>query len=268
MENKTIEIVYIATNGYCEYAKGFFSTLKYFMPGTKKIVTALSNGMEEYDGFCGGDVIKTNVIKMFDLLYPCINMHKPYFIEQLPKANTDYIFYFDADTEFKEVPDYDWDKMRTDMDNGKVLISKHPMYAAKDSFSLYNISRENWIKNFYTRNMTEKDDYWAAFIKDDEYDYVISSFFAASRETMHKLDKYLIELTRLDLRRDKGYHIPPFMDENYFNAIVNDYQHGRDVRGIKFSVEQYSELKNGDSNYFDTIFIYQKNFPDHKTNRQ
>ena len=269
MENKTIEIVYVATNGYCNYAEGFFSTLKYFMPGVKKIVTVLTNGMDEYEGYCEGDVIKTNIIKMFDLFYPCINLHKPYFIEQLPKANTDYIFYFDADTIFKEVPDYNWEEMINDLESRKVLISKHPMYAAKDTFSLCNITKRDWIANFYTDNMTERDVNRSAYIPEGEYTYVISSFFAARRDVMHELDKYLIKLTRSDLTRSTRYHIPQFMDENYFNALVYDYENGRLNQPYGFSVKQYSELRNGDSDFYDSIFIYQKNFNNEfKTNRR
>lgn len=269
MECKTIEIVYVATNGYCGYAPGFFSTLKYFMPGVKKIVTVLSNGMEEYANYCEGDVIKTNVIKMFDLFYPCINLHKPYFLEQLPKANTDYIFYFDADTVFKDVPDYDWEGMIKDLEDRNVLISKHPMYAAKDTFSLCNITKHDWIANFYTANMTEKDPKRSAYIPDGEYTYVISSFFAARRDVMHELDEYLIQMTRSDLTRSEGYHVPQFMDENYFNALVYDYERGNLNKPYGFSVKQYSELRNGDSEHYDTIFIYQKNFNNgFKTNRR
>ena len=267
MENKTIEIIYVATNGYCYYADGFFSSIKYFAPGVKKVVTVLSNGLEQYDGFCGGDIIKTRVIKIFDLIYPCINLHKSYFIEQLPPQNTDYIFYFDADTVFKEVPNYDWDRMFKTMDEGKMLISKHPMYAAKESFKLCNITKKDWINNFYTENMTEKDPKRASYIDAAEYTYVISSFFAANRVAMHKINEEIIRLTRIDLTRYPRYHIPKFMDENYFNALVYDYERGNN-KNFKFSVEQYSELNAGDSNNYGTIFIYQKNFEDHKTNRR
>jgi len=264
---KVVEIVYVATNGYCEYAKKFFDSLKYFMPGEKKIVTVLSNKMEEYNNYAEGDVISTRVIHMFDLIYPCINLHKSYFLEQLPHVNVDYIFYFDADTIFKNVPDYNWDKMKSDLDLGKVLISKHPMYAAKDDFKLYGVPKQDWISNFYTANMTEKNIGRQAYIEYDEYTYVISSFFAANVKTMHTLNEKIIRMTRNDLTRDTIYHIPQYMDENYFNALTSDYENGI-FNGILFSVEQYSELYNGKSNDYDTVFIYQKNFPNHKTNRR
>lgn len=265
--SKIIEIVYIVTGSYCEYAKKFFETIKYFAPGTKKIVTILSNGLENYKDYCDGDVIATRYFPIFDLIYPCINLHKSYFIEQLPKTGADYIFYFDADTAFKEVPNYDWNRMFKTMDEGKMLISKHPMYAAKDTFSLLNITKKNWINNFYTENVTEKDPKRASYIDASEYTYVISSFFAANRITMHKINEEIIRLTRSDLTRYPRYHIPKFMDENYFNALVYDYERGNN-ENFKFSVEQYSELWNGNNNNFDTVFIYQKNMPDFKKNRR
>ena len=86
---------------------------------------------------------------------------------------------------------------------------------------------------------------------------------------MHELDEYLIQMTRSDLTRSEGYHVPQFMDENYFNALVYDYEHGRLNKPYGFSVKQYSELCNGDSEHYDTIFIYQKNFNNSfKTNRR
>lgn len=267
MENRTIEIVYVATNGYCMYADKFFETIRYFAPGVKKVITILSNGLEKYDGYCGGDIIRTKVIKIFDLIYPCINLNKSYLIEQLPPKNADYIFYFDADTMFKNVPNYDWEQMFSDMDKGSMLISKHPMYAAKDTFSLYGVSKKDWIDNFYTTNMTEKDKSRASYIDADKYTYVISSFFAASTNVMHRINQEVIRLTRYDLTRSRRYHIPQYMDENYFNSLVYDYEKfGK--QDFLFSVKQYSELNNADSDEYDTVFIYQKNFEDYKTNRR
>lgn len=266
--SKIIEIVYIVTGSYCEYAKKFFETIKYFAPGTKKIVTILSNGLEDYKNYCEGDVIATRYFPIFDLIYPCINLHKNYFIEQLPKTGADYIFYFDADTIFKEVPNYNWEKMFSDLDSDYVVISKHPMYAAKDDFKLCGITKKAWIDNFFTENMTEKDETRSGYIPAERYDYLISSFFAANNRVMGILNNRIVLMTRSDLTRYPRYHIPKFMDENYFNALAYDDAQGIDNDGLKFKVEQYSELWNGNNNNFDTVFIYQKNMPDFKKNRR
>ena len=267
MENKIVEIVYIVTGDYCNYAKDFFGTLKFFMPGVKKIVTVLSDKMEEYGDFTTDDVIKTNVIKMFDLIYPCINLHKSYFIEQLPNSGADYILYFDADTKFKEVNDYKWDDIFSAMDCGNVIISRHPVYAMKDGEFLFGVEKKYFIENFFSTNMTERDERRASYIPAKEYTYIISSFFGAKREVMSKLNKYIISMTRKDLTRETIYHIPPYMDENYFNAINYDFEN-KINSNVKFCVNQYSELLDTANDEYDTVFMYQKNFKNFKTNRR
>ena len=117
--------------------------------------------------------------------------------------------------------------------------------------------------------MTEKNQEKVSYIPDGPYTYVISSFFAANKNVMHKLNEKIIYFTRLDLTRATGYHIPPFMDENYFNSIVYDFEHGRgDDYDFGVSVKQYSELYNADNIENNDVFIYQKNFPNYKTNRR
>ena len=265
--NKTIRIVYIATHSYCYYAKAFMESLPNFAPGMKKIVTILSDHLEDWDGYWNGDIISTTVIKMFDLYYPCINLHKAYFIEQLPPIGADYVFYFDADTLFKELPDYDWDAFFKELDEGKLAISKHPVYALKDGAMLFKQEKKLWIDNFFTSNLTEKDPKSSAYIAAEEYTYVISSFFGGTRETMHKICEEIMRITRYDLSRQRGYHIPLYMDENYFNALVYDYEHNINDK-FAFSVKQYSEVYNCDNDKYDTIFMYQKNLGDYKWNRQ
>ena len=264
-----IEVLYIATDSYVEYRHGFFSSFKYFAPGREKHITILSNLMDDCDGIVLEDGTRVKVIKMLDLLYPCINLHKSYFIEQL-NFDADYIFYFDADTIFKNVPNYEWDKMFKAMDEGQVLISRHPIYALKDGAKFLDWRKENWISNFHSSNMTEKDPDRQSYIKYDTYTYTISSFFAARKDIMSILNNLIIKMTRNDLVRSLGYHIPPFMDENYFNALTSDFENGTLNDGLFFSIKQYSSLYGMDavSDSYPESFIYQKGFPDYKTNRR
>ena len=264
-----IEVLYIATDSYAEYRHFFFSTFKYFAPGRKKHITILSDGMEDCDGIILEDGTKVNVIKMFDLFYPCINMHKPYFIEQL-HFDADYIFYFDADTAFRNVPGYDWDAMFKALDDGQVLISKHPIYALKDGEKFLDWKKEEWIANFCSSNMTEKDPSKQSYIKYDTYTYTISSFFAARNDIMGVLDRLIIKMTRNDLSRASGRHIPSFFDENYFNALTSDFENGTLNDGLYFSIKQYSQLYGMDdkTDTYPDSFIYQKGFPDYKVNRR
>lgn len=267
VSNKIIRIVYVATHSYCYYAKAFMESLNKFAPGMKKIVTILSDHLEDWEGYVNGDIISTSVIKMFDLFYPCINLHKAYFIEQLPPIGADYVFYFDADTLFKEVPNYNWDNFFQTLDEGKLVISRHPVYALKDGTELFNTKKEDWIANFFTSNLTEKDPSSSAYIGADKYTYVISSFFGGTVGTMHNICEEMIRITRYDLSRQRGYHIPRYMDENYFNALVFDYENKINEK-FKFSVEQYSEIYDCDNDQYDTIFMYQKNLGNYKWNRQ
>ena len=264
-----IEVLYVATDSYVEYRHEFFSTFKYFAPGREKHITILSNAMEDCDGIVLEDGTQVNVIKMLDLLYPCINLHKSYFIEQL-NFDADYIFYFDADTAFKNVPDYDWDEMFRCLDEGQVLISRHPLYSLKPGTKFLDWKREEWIDNFCSENMTEKDPTRQSYIPYDTYTYTISSFFAANKRIMSILNNLIIKMTRIDLTRRTGYHIPPFMDENYFNALTSDFENGTLNDGLFFSIKQYSQLYGMDeqTEYYPTCFIYQKGFPNHKTNRR
>lgn len=265
--SRIIRIVYIATHSYCYYAKAFMESLPFFAPGMKKIVTILSDHLEDLDGYVNGDIISTSVIKMFDLYYPCINLHKAYFIEQLPPIGADYIFYFDADTLFQEVPNYDWEGFFKELDEGKLAISRHPVYALKDGAELFKEKKEKWIENFFTPNLTEKDPNSSAYIGAEKYTYVISSFFGGATDTMHTICKEIMRITRYDLSRQRGYHIPLYMDENYFNALVFDYQNKINDK-FAFSVKQYSEVYDVDNDEYDTIFMYQKNLGDYKWNRQ
>ena len=87
-------------------------------------------------------------------------------------------------------------------------------------------------------------------------------------KTMDVLNNRIVLMTRNDLTRFPRYHIPKFMDENYFNALAYDYSVGVNNDNLKFKVRQYSELWEGDSEDISTVFLYQKNMPDFKKNRR
>lgn len=270
IEKPKMRVVYIVTNGYVGFFKKFYETLPYFFPDIDKDVTILTNNTEFFDDYKPYRSIKNiEVIKMFDLLYPCINLHKTYFLEQLEKQDEyDYVFYFDSDTIFKECGKELWKQLKCTLDNNNVIISKHPIYAAKEEFSLFDCRRNDWISNFHTSNLTERDETRQAYIPDVEYDYVISSFFGSNKNTMKRLCNKVNNMCRVDLTRSTKYHIPQYMDENYFNALVYRFYNSIDTE-ISFDVSQYSELYNADNDVYDTVFMYQKNMKDgEKTNRR
>lgn len=261
-----IEIVYIATNGYCNFAGSFIKSLQNFMPGVKKILRILSNGCEEYKLYRDDDILYTEIIPMFDIYYPCINLNKMYFISQLKPSIGDYIFYFDADTLCKNVPNYNWDKMIKDLNDDKILLTLHPIYTVPEN-TIWTVS-ENYQRTLpeqmeYMHSiMTEKNTESAAYIEQNDYPYVITSFFAGKRDAMINFCNVISEMIRNDLKREKGYHIPQYMDENYVNKIALE-------KPEMFIIKQYNEYGNFTSTPNPDVFIQQKNMNEgNKTNRQ
>lgn len=261
-ENKIIEIVYICTGGYVNYTKPFLDSIKYFFPKNRKIVRIVSDGADEYAGFHDNNVILTEVIKKPSLIYPCVPMHKMYWINEIPRTSCDYCFYFDADTIFKEVPDYNWEELAEKLDEGYVMISRNPYFIEGDD----NI-REYWINNTIMAN-TEKDPTQGAYIDTNEpYEYVITSFFGGNAYEMHRICDKIVEMELGDWTRENWYHIPKYIDENYFNRLVYDYNMGRSSE-FKFLVRQYNEFYDAENLPGDAIFMYQKNMKDYKFNRR
>lgn len=247
-----IEIVYIATNNYINYMQQFLDSIQYFYPGARKILKILTNHDIKVEPPCD-DVIKCEVIKMFDLFYPCINLHKTKFIEQLKHEDiVDYIFYFDADTKFINNPDYDWEGLRRSMEQGYFIMSPHPIYLIKD---------EEWkhafLNNLYHNGITDRLETLAAAIPSDEYTYVISSFFCGKKDTMLHVCKGINEMIKSDMVWQKWYHIPRFSDENYFNKLVYNREHGLD-KTYCIRVDFFTCIEELDNNIPPTVFIYQK----------
>ena len=270
VKDKIIEIVYICTGDYCLYAKPFTESLKYFLPGYKKVLRIISDRCDEYEGFVSDDVIITTITKMPNLIYPCVPIHKMKWVDEVPCCNSDYVFYFDADTIFRECPGYNWDYLLDMMDYGSVLLSKHPCYLLKS-----DEKRDVWFYNFFVTNPT-RDPQYASYIPDDRYTYVITSFFAANKRVMRKFCREIIRLQLEDMTYSKSYYTPRFIDENYVNMLVNKTFKGENT-GFDFLVCHFNVLYDGlgfngafeggtyDSEY---AFMYQKNMKDYKTNKR
>ena len=76
---------------------------------------------------------------------------------------------------------------------------------------------------------------------------------------MKKFVQRLIDMENGDLQRKEGYFVPRFIDENYLNKIVNEYQNG-DL-SILLDIGPYNELYGLKNKKIRSIFMYQKNFP-------
>ena len=70
-----------------------------------------------------------------------------------------------------------------------------------------------------------------------------------------------------DMTRENWYHIPKYIDENYFNRLVYDYEKGRSNE-FRFLVRNFNEFYDMDNIPNDTVFMYQKNMKDYKFNRR
>ena len=261
--DKIIEIIYTCTGGYVNYTKPFLESIKYFFPNNRKFVRIISDGAEEYAGFHDNNVIYTEVIKKPNLIYPCVPIHKMYWINEIPRMAADYTFYFDADTIFKEVPYYNWDEILDRLDEGCVMISKNPYYLHPDDGV-----RNYWVNTTIMDN-TEKDETQGAYIDSDTpYTYVITSFFGGNSYEMHRICDKIVEMQLGDMTRDNWYHIPKFIDENYFNRLVYDAEKGRGNGEFTFLVRHFNEFYGLDNIQRDSVFMYQKNMKDYKFNRR
>lgn len=258
-----IEVNYIATGGYIQYCSLFCETIKNFFPNEKKILRIITDSDYrcEYEF---EDEINVEVIRILDLIYPCINLNKTYILNQLPKTDCEYIFYFDADTYFNKMPDEFWFDFKQHMDNGAFCIGKHPFYSLSDEDQY----KERDIEIFFS-SMTERVDTQASYIDSYYYTYVISSFFCAKQNVFHEVCNRVTSMIREDMTRDNRYHIPLYMDENYFNRLVYDYEYkGSDE--FLFSVKEYILLGNSlNKENVPYAFITQKNYnKEYKINRR
>lgn len=265
VNNYTIEIIYFATGDYIKYFGRFIDTLPNFMPSVKKKLKIVTNKPEAVNiETLPADVIDIEVIKIFDLFYPCVNLHKTYFIQQMNHEGVDAIFYFDADTVFLNVPEYNWENFLSLMiDDGYFSISAHPFFSLSDS-DKYKVRD---INNLFT-GMTERNPNSSAYIGAERYTYVISSFFAARTDIMLGMCRKVNNMILEDMTRRKGYHIPFYIDENYFNKIVYNCEYNID-REFSIKVGMFIRLGNSDSDYYPEAFLMQKNMnKEFKTSRR
>lgn len=249
-----IEVIYIATDDYSKYYDDFINSIEYFFPNEKKIVRVLSNIDRSYYIPENSNIERVEYFKIFDLFYPCINLNKTYFISQLPESEAEYVFYFDADTIFFETDNSVWVNLKNDMDNGCFCIGRHPYYSISDEYSY----KWDYIENFF-KFLTTRDETQVSNIPEYYYTYIISSFFCARRDIMKDVCEQVNNMTRQDLKRSNEYRIPLYMDENYFNKLVYNWEYCGDNRN-SFSVKNYILLTNSNNIHTEgESFIYQKN---------
>lgn len=251
MNSKIIEIVYLATGSYRQFAETFFNTLYLFFPGYKKIITIVSDGLEDYEKYSSEDILEINYHKILQLPYPFVSYFKFNYIKEYNSGKADYIFYFDADTQFIQNDNIDFDNILKLADSN-VLLSMHPFYAFKDDYESVN--------TLYEYN-TERDSRYCSYIGLNQYDYVIGSICGGSKENMLKLCDKIISMMTADLKHpDRKWYIPKFMDETYLNSIsLTD----TDLNYVK---EQFCVMYEW-YEFTNFTFCWQKGFPIEKEER-
>lgn len=258
-----VEIVYIATGEYVNYFDEFAESLKYFWPGEPKILRILSD-MERDFYVENSDIVDIEYIKIFNLFYPYINLHKTNFIKQLKETGAEYIFYFDADTKFIEVKENVWQNLKEYMDNEYFIISKHPFYL----WSFDDNIRHSYISYFFD-TITERNEIGASYIDKYNYTYVISSFFCGKRNVVKNICDHIEQMVRYDLKRENNYKLPKFYDENYFNKIVFDFEYN-DCNTFNIKVGEYiiTGLPQNSCLNAGETFLNQKGDSSYKTVKQ
>ena len=227
-----IEVIYIATDSYVKYFDVFAETIQYFWPGMPKIVRIWSDAETDFVIECD-DVIRVENVKIFNLFYPCINLNKTNFIQQLSNSGAEYVFYFDADTRFFKVDNVVWDNLKEYLDNDYFCIGRQPFYQISDDVYW----KKEDIGALYSK-FTERDETQETYISRYEYTYVISSFFCANKGTMARICARVEEMIQNDLTQENRYRIPLFFDENYFNKLVFNYEYMND-NTFKLKVGDY-----------------------------
>lgn len=258
-----IEINYFATGGYIQYFDVFYETLVNFFPGEKKILRIVTDKEFSVKN-TNEDIVEIEVIKTFDLIYPCINLNKTYFLTQILRGDSKYVFYFDADTFFNPMPSEFWVELKRKMDDGFFCVGKHPYYSLSDEDEY----KARDIEIFFSC-MTERDETQCSFIDSYYYTYIISSFFCAKNDVFYKVCERITDMIRVDMDRNNRYRIPLYMDENYFNKLVYNFEFKNETE-FNFDVREYILLGNSiNKTNTPDAFITQKNFnKDFKVNRR
>ena len=218
MNDKYVDIFYIATGVYNTYFENFFGTIDRFLPGWVKRVHVITNDEDYYTRFVGvkGNVFVETHYQM-DMPYPIIPLMKTAFIKRYVTEDMRYVFYMDADTVFLEKsPEY-WREFVYQLDNNQILVAHHP----GDMHPEYKVDEKS-----------------VAFIPDGEFYFpIISSFYGGKRDEIVKMCYQMDKKIRHDLTTHVGGHqehyIPPLFDQDYMTKTVYE------SNGLSFLVRYF-----------------------------
>ena len=263
-EKEKFGVFFLATSVYKEYFENFANSLKYLFPENNldKYLIIMSDGLKEYDGKeIGGYKVKH--FDVIDYPYPCVPMNKFQMVSKYMKdLDLNYGMFFDSDSIILEKPQEFWDNLETKMKSGKLLCSGHPHYLFTPEINMVEpcvVSR------------TDSAAYMDPVHVNTHKSYIITSFFAGSRDVIDKYSKKIYQMIGTDLKTLRW--VPEFVDEAYMNKIyVQDIILGNENDVLKekyitinpYTFGHFPERDNGDIHknnfpeYDDTIFINQK----------
>lgn len=250
-----IQIITIATGSYNKFKENFINTIDNFFPKYAKdlIVLTDSNDINDYH-LC----TETKVIseRLENLIYPTILINKFLFIKSRLGEKYKYCFYFDIDTLFYKCKEDVWNFIEDKIEKN-IIVSTHPFYRLRDDAKLWGLDKKQLLDFSFNLCIDKRR---SCVIDEMKYPYIIASFIGGKIDLMRDFADKEIELTRKDLSRfPYGYYIPPFIDENYVNYIVNYGKYP--IYAGDFNVIHKAE---NDEKLTQYVFMEQKNFGEKK----
>jgi hypothetical protein len=223
----TIQLVYIATSVYCNFADKLFASLDNLFPGSQKIIDILTDNLEYFEKFRNESFLKFNVHKIYQLPYPIVNYMKFSYIKGVLDYDADATIFVDADGSFIERPADFWTNISNHFKTGKVLISYHIMYAKAIHDEIYIPGQNPYYDIKCVQTLQETDNTKASYIPYSEFLWIGACFCAAAPKEFNKLCTKIEYLIGKDL---KDYHyIPKVNEESYLNKALYEYYAGIDT---------------------------------------
>lgn len=265
-ENKKIKlgIFFLATSVYKAYFENFAKSLKNLFPknNIEKHLIIMSDGLSEYDNTTQFGC-KIHCFDVIDYPYPIVPMNKFQMVAKYMKdLDLDYAMFFDADSIILEKDTLFWDNLKDKLTSGKLLCSGHPHYLYYPDMDM---QAPCIVTNKYSSAYVDPQ------LINNNKSYIITSFFAGSKEVISKYAEKIYTMIGKDLSNIRS--VPQFVDEAYMNKIYVDdviLNHVDDIIKEKYitinpyTFGEFPERNNGDihKNNFpefdDTIFINQK----------
>ena len=260
--DKLIELIYICTGTYKNYAYEFFKSLKNFFPMYRKTVkvltddvSAISSLLENIENEYEHESLSyIDVFKITDLPYPLINLGKFSFINDYIDDNATYIFYFDADTILIEKDEQFWHNLENVLDKGKIIIPPNVYYLLSFHPECYSEDQVNgriYDMEMFTMRCAESENSVLADklrISDPAFVWAATSIIAGTAERMRVfIQKAIKRLQETMINEgERGipqYAIPRLFDESIANKMIYESYTGEDME-IEYYIKPYSAVED------------------------